>query len=70
MPSLDRPPPDPYIRDPRAASRAWHIAVRVLGDGSVVLRCRIVPMPVPHQWRSDPPEISIDTVTCPLCLIV
>lgn len=70
MPGLDRPPPDPYVRDPRDTEREWHIAVRVLGDGSVVLRCQLVPLHAPLEWRSDPPEISLDAVMCPRCLIV
>lgn len=70
MPGLDRPPPDPYVRDPRDADREWHIAVRVLADGSVILRCRLVPLPTPVEWRPDPPEISVGAVMCPRCLIV
>lgn len=70
MPGLDRPPPEPYVRDPLAAGHEWHIAVRVLVNDSVVLRCRLVPLHPPLEWRSDPPEISIDAFMCPRCLIV
>ena len=70
MPGLDRPPPDPYVRDLLHSDREWHIAVHVRGDDSVILRCGRVPLHPPIEWRADPPEISIDAVMCPRCLIV
>jgi len=48
---------------------AWHIAVRVLVTGQAVIRCQRLPLQPPVEWRSIPPEISLDEPMCSLCLI-
>jgi hypothetical protein len=67
-PAMDQPPPEPYVRHDDDTNTDWHIAVRVLPDGKVVIRCRIVPLTAPLDWRLAPPEISIDENACPRCL--
>jgi hypothetical protein len=67
---MDRPPPEPYVRHDGDVDRDWHIAVRVLPDGRAIIRCRIVPLAQPLDWRLFPPEASVDEVMCPSCLVV
>jgi hypothetical protein len=43
--------------------------VRVLREGQVIVRCRIAPLSRPLEWRSHPPEISIDATMCQRCLL-
>jgi hypothetical protein len=67
---MDQPPPEPYVRPAADVPDDWHIAVRMLPDGSVVIRCRIVPLAVPLDWRHRAPEVSIDAPMCPRCLAI
>ena len=69
VPGLDQPPPGPYVRA-RDAACEWHIAVRVLIDDSIVIRCRFASLSPPLEWRSTAPETSVDAVMCRLCSIV
>jgi hypothetical protein len=65
---MDQPPPEPYVRHVGELPEDWHIAVRVLPEGSVIVRCRLVPLAVPLQWRRRAPEMSIDAAACPRCV--
>jgi hypothetical protein len=67
---MDLAPPEPYVRHDSNVDADWHIAVRILPDGKVIVRCRIVPLSRPLDWRQLPPETSIDEVMCTRCLLI
>jgi hypothetical protein len=62
-------PPEPYVRQARAGGREWHIASRLLEDGSVMIRCQTAPLAPTLDWRTFAPEGSVDATLCPLCLV-
>jgi hypothetical protein len=65
---MDQRPHQPYVRKNGAVPDEWHVAVRVLPEGSVIIRCRIVPLAHPLDWRQLAPEVSIDAPMCTGCL--
>lgn len=69
MPGLDQPPRDPYVRQARE-NGVWHLAVRVLPLGQVVIRCRAVPLAPPLAWCGAPPDLPHDDAgtVCPRCV--
>jgi hypothetical protein len=71
--ALHDAPPEPYvraIREARARSHVhpWHIAVRLLENGQAMVRCQVDPLTPPIEWRSIPPEVSLDAEMCTPCL--
>jgi hypothetical protein len=66
--ALPSDPLQPYVRQVRLRDGDWHIAVRVLEDGSVTVRCQVEPLAPPLDWRMRAPEASVDATTCRLCL--
>ncbi len=57
------------VRAPKGDVGHWHIAVRILVTGQAVIRCQLAPLTPPVEWRSIPPEVSLDEVMCWLCLV-
>ena len=74
IPALADAPPEPYVREihdahgPRSEDDPWHIAVQALDTGQTMIRCQPEPLIPPIEWRSTPPEESLDAEMCPLCL--
>ena len=72
--ALDDGPPEPYVREIRRVrdtgnhAEPWHIAIRVLTTGRVLIRCQLDPLAPRLEWSSIPPEASLDEVMCPQCL--
>jgi len=70
---LDADPPQPYVREdvPSAViDDHWHVAVRVVSSGAVIVRCRLAPLHEPVEWRTLAPEVSLDAPMCRTCLLV
>ncbi len=56
------------LRAPGSDVDSWHIAVRVFSTGQAIIRCQVAPLVPPIEWRSIPPEASLDAEMCTLCL--